>query len=203
MISPLSPSKITLPNTLVLLKIKSCLLCSSANLFNVGRIRILNIVESLISILSDEIITTRSETFDTLKPALLKALKKYSSPYKSSLFGHHHEARIQAVIKAMSTVDSVEIATKILNHQLSLMKDETPSLLEENTNNVSFDLLSKRWQSQLPKHRALTTTQQSRSGYVKVLEEALSLLQRERDLTSDTETRTSRPDTNISSFSYR
>jgi len=97
---------------------------------------------------------------------VLAPLYNYSKPYALSFFGHHHEERVNAVIKAIKT--SPGQAHKILNHQLALMSTETPSLdPSSNSNIVATDLLSYRWQTQLPKHRT------ANSGYARAIRETI------------------------------
>ena len=113
------------------------------------------------------------EELDRIRPQLLAALNRYSNPYKLSIFGHHHEARDQAIMNAIRKAPSIAEVSKILTHQLSLMCDRNPSLTED----IDPSLLSQRWCGQLPVHRTLTVTLQNKSGYVRALRQALQVTQ--------------------------
>lgn len=115
---------------------------------------------------------------DFIKSSLIVCLRTYSSTFKFSIrfsmFGHHHEGRVRAVMQAIKDAPSIEIIYKLLNQQLTLLKEKNPPLTGENI--VSSDLLIKRWQGQLPINRALTPASQKKSGYIRAIQQALDLL---------------------------
>lgn len=115
-----------------------------------------------------------------IRPQLIAALKKYSNPYALSLFGHHHEDRVQAVMNALNKAPTIAIAVKILKRQLNLMTDPI-ALIYVSESQIDPTLLDYRWQNEFPKRRALTIYgaeygPESESGYVRALQKTLALL---------------------------
>jgi hypothetical protein len=117
----------------------------------------------------------REEAIERMRP-ITASLRAYSKPWGFSFFGHHHEKRAQAVIRAIENSDPAT-AKKILTHQLALMvNDELDLSPVTNENIVAANILSHRWQTQVPGHRSIAFAMRNRSGYAKAISAALSTL---------------------------
>ncbi|MHB1949718.1 MAG: hypothetical protein ACYCQI_16590, partial [Gammaproteobacteria bacterium] len=116
-----------------------------------------------------ELKSSETKKLQMLKQQVCNILNNYICSWKCSLFGHHHNQRMAAVISAINTCDKKEKIDLIIQNQLALFSHQEAKPLDQS-------LLAPRWSLQRNVVNRAKENYQS-SDYYRKLQEASRVLE--------------------------